>query len=143
MSTIEDEIQDSANKVKEVSYQLWQSLLTINGFLITILIGIVALSDVIKLQIIKDLIFWTVIFLFLSSTCIIISFLSIRSVYKRIYNVLYEAHFLNKTPDENNEFFASIAGIIKLISEIVALVLQLISAIMLIIFLHYILYPTH
>ncbi len=137
---IEREINDSSSKVCEISYQLWQSLLTVNGFLITLLIGIAAFS-IIKESWIKDLIFKTVVFLFVSSFCIILNFFITKQVFQQIYKFLYEAKMFDKMPNEkSNQLFASVLGVIKFISELLAIILQIVSWIMIIIFLHYVLF---
>lgn len=142
MKSIEDEISDSSKKVQDVSVQLWQALLTVNGYLIAILIGIVALSNNLN-QSTNYLIFWTVVALFTSSGLIILSFLITKRVLTKIYNVLYLAHFSNVKPETKNELFAAILGLIKNISEIIAIIIQVLSAVMIIRFLHFILYKTH
>lgn len=139
-TSLDDEINDSSNKVREVSYQLWQSLLTINGFLATVLIGIAAFSDIQELWV-KNLVFVTVILLFSSSILIVLNYLNTKQVFQRIYKVLYEAKLFGKMPDEKgNEFYAGIRGIIMFITEKLLIILQLISCVLILVYLYYALF---
>ena len=137
---IDDEIRDSHQKVNDASYQLWQGLLTVNGFLITVLIGIASFAEI-KLIWIRQLVFITVICLFLSSFLLIVTMLLTKQVFHKIYNMLAEAKLFDKIPNEDkNLFFASIRGLIRFIAEPSAIILQLMSFFLVLIYLYNILF---
>ncbi len=79
---MEDLEQEITNKIKDVSFQLWQSLITVNTLLATILVAIIAFKDltiILKLLAILGLILTT-------SSCVIliINFMNIKEVYRLI-----------------------------------------------------------
>ena len=99
---IHHEIQDSHNKVKEASYQHWQGLLTVNGFLASVLIGIAAFSPI-QSDWLKVLVFIIIICILLASFSIILNMLLTKHAYNAIYKMIFDAGMFGKMPDETKK----------------------------------------
>lgn len=101
---MEDLEQEITDKIKEVSFQLWQSLITVNTLLATILIALIAfkeLSVILKMFAILGLILTT-------SSCIllIINFMNIKAVYRIISEQIQKGDIPNEKESKSHLDFS-------------------------------------
>lgn len=101
MEELEEEI---VNKQKEVNYFLWQVLITVNSFLATLLIALLALksfNQIAKLAISLGLILT-------SSSCVllIINFLNVKEIYSKIAKGIKGHKVLTKEVEESDIKYA-------------------------------------
>ncbi len=85
LSYVQEALEDILNKQRETKFLLWQSFLTFNGFLITVLIAIVSLGSINSAPLIlKLLVIVLLIALFISCGLIIYSFKQVEIGYKKM-----------------------------------------------------------
>lgn len=95
-----DQVDKVADIVRNTHYQLWQALLTINGFLIAASFTILSISSTLHINLRIALCF-LLCFLFLSCTILIMNFINFRAMYNIMYTDLY--HGILPSENERKE----------------------------------------
>lgn len=104
-----DRLQDrNVDIQREVSTQLWSSLLVVIGTLLTVLIGVAAFRTPIN-ETDKIILGTVIFFLILSSTLIVWNFITTKSVYHRIGEVLNSATNLSDA-DKKRDINSALAN---------------------------------
>lgn len=134
------DIEKATEVVRETSYALWQSLLSFNGLLITILLGIASFKEI-ESNIIRIIIFTTILLLIISSIILLVNYHFVRKGYKIIYDFLYKGELPSDEQQKKNFRYAVSIHNWMNKSEIISYLVQGLATVLLLLISAYLLFP--